>query len=61
MANTQQSGKTGLGSDHQKTSTAHRGGKDPMPAAQPVEGASGKERREDHTAERIGGGDKALK
>jgi len=61
MANTQQSSKTGLRSDNQKTATAHRGGKEPMPAAQPAEGASGKERRSDHTSERIGGGDKALR
>jgi hypothetical protein len=32
-----------------------------MPASKPVEGASGEERQKDHAAERIGGGDKALR
>jgi hypothetical protein len=60
MDERQQSGKSGVRSDSQKHATANRGGDHPVPPARPVEGAHGKEQQGgDHSAERIGGGDKA--
>ena len=60
MAERQQSGKSGVRSDSQKHATANRGAFTRSRRARPVEGAHGREQQVgDHSAEHIGGGDKA--